>query len=504
MGYYGGDGARLITSLTPNISVSQNQPACNTNTATGLVDCGNWGVSATWNVPSTAVSGVYFAHIYRTDGTTDENQIPFVVTDNSSHSDIVFMTSDETWQAYNDWGGYSLYTGNATGSPWCCSALDPGRAVQVSYNRPFATRFDTPGGQDFFFYAEFPMIQFLEKNGYDVSYVSQIDVAQPGAASMLEQHKVLVNAGHSEYWDAGDMANVTAARNAGVNLAFFTGNTDVVEDPVGEQPVRQRALPDADHLQGEPGQRAERSRGSADLDRGVARSAVQPAGRRRAAGERADRPALEGQLLLVRGYRCRPRTPSCRFWRNTAVASLQSGQTYTMPDETLGYEWDSDVDNGFRPPGEIDMSQTCENVSQMLLTVTEEIGPGNACNSLTLYRAASGALVFDAGTVQWAWGLDIGSRRGCQNPTRPGDAAGDGQPARRHGRAAGDAGIRPGTPAAASPTPPHPPRRSPRRRPAPRSPTAAPSRSAAPPPTPAAASWRASRCPPTAARPGIR
>src|SRR5215831_4018359 len=114
MGYYGGDGARLITSLTPNISVSQTQPACSTNRVTGLVDCGNWGVSATWNVPTTAVSGVYFARIYRTDGTSGANQIPFVVTDNSSHSGILFMTSDETWQAYNDWGGYSVYTGNAT------------------------------------------------------------------------------------------------------------------------------------------------------------------------------------------------------------------------------------------------------------------------------------------------------------------------------------------------------------------------------------------------------
>src|SRR5215471_5745821 len=140
IGYYGGDGARLITSLTPNLPVSHNQPACSTNTVTGLVDCGNWGVSATWNVPTTAVSGVYFARIYRTDGTSGANQIPFVVTNNASHSNIVFMTSDETWQAYNDWGGYSVYTGKATGSPWCCSSLDPGRAVQVSYNRPFATR----------------------------------------------------------------------------------------------------------------------------------------------------------------------------------------------------------------------------------------------------------------------------------------------------------------------------------------------------------------------------
>lgn len=213
IGYYGGDGARLVASITPNISVSQNQPACNTNTTTGLVDCGNWGVSASWNVPATAVSGVYFARIYRTDGSTDENQIQFVVTNNASTSDIVMMTNDETSQAYNTWGGYSLYQGDASGSPWCCSALDAGRAVQVSYNRPFDTRWEATG-EDYFFYAEFPMIQFLEKSGYNVTYVSETDVSAPGAASMLEQHKVFLTAGHSEYWDAGARANVTAARNA--------------------------------------------------------------------------------------------------------------------------------------------------------------------------------------------------------------------------------------------------------------------------------------------------
>ena len=72
---------------------------------------------------------------------------------------------------------------------------------------------------------EFPMIQFLEENGYDISYISQEDLSAPGAASMLEQHKVFVNAGHSEYWDSGARTNLTTARNAGVNLSFFTGNT---------------------------------------------------------------------------------------------------------------------------------------------------------------------------------------------------------------------------------------------------------------------------------------
>ena len=68
------------------------------------------------------------------------------------------------------------------------------------------------------------MIRFMEENGYDVSYVSQADVSAPDGAAMLEQHKVFMTAGHSEYWDRWGRDNVTAARDAGVNLAFFAGN----------------------------------------------------------------------------------------------------------------------------------------------------------------------------------------------------------------------------------------------------------------------------------------
>jgi len=194
MGYYGGDGARFITSLTPNVSASENQPTCNTNTTTGLVDCGNWSVSATWSVPSTAVSGVYFAHIY-TSGDKDENQIPFVVTNNASTSNIVFMTNDTTWQAYNDWGGYSLYTGNA--SQTANSPQNAGRAIEVSYNRPFRTRYVNSYGQDFFFSMEFPMIEWMEQNGYDVTYVSSGDVDTDTNGQMLSQHKMFMTVGHS-------------------------------------------------------------------------------------------------------------------------------------------------------------------------------------------------------------------------------------------------------------------------------------------------------------------
>jgi methionine-rich copper-binding protein CopC len=404
IGYYGGAGARKITSVTPNILASQNQPACNTNTVTGLVDCGNWSVSASWAIPSTAVSGVYFAKLTRTDGTSGANQIPFVVTNNSSHSDIAFMTSDETWQAYNDYGGYSVYTGNATGTPWCCSAQNPGRAVQVSYNRPFLDREDTPFGQDYFFYAEFPMIQFLEKNGYDVSYVSQIDVAQSSAPTMLEQHKMLMNVGHSEYFDAQDRANITTARNAGVSLSFFTGNTmwwktRWANSQYNNEPYRTLITykETLDSTQSDPADPTTWTGAWRDP-------------RFSPPSDGSPENSLTGQLWLVNCCSYADTVPAAysklRLWRNTAVASLASGQTYTMPPETLGYEWDSDVDNGSRPAGEIDMSQTCEKVDQKLYTVTEEFVNDNACNSLTLYRASSGALVFNAGTVQWAWGLE--------------------------------------------------------------------------------------------------
>ena len=110
---YGSGSARAwvqggFPTIAPSAKLPQTQPACLSNAATQLYDCGNWSVSASWNVPSTAVSGLYFALLTRTD-TGGESQIFFVVRNDTSHSDVLFQTSDETWQAYNDYGGHSLY-----------------------------------------------------------------------------------------------------------------------------------------------------------------------------------------------------------------------------------------------------------------------------------------------------------------------------------------------------------------------------------------------------------
>jgi hypothetical protein len=176
----------VAANLTP--SGSSVQPACQTDSNTGLVDCGNWGVSASWTVPSDAVSGVYIAHLVRDDGTHAgaDSQIMFVVRDDTSHADLVVSTSDATWQAYNAYGGNSLYTCTThcpSGNPQGYKA-----AYAVSYNRPFDGTITTDAGFSNFYYSEYQMVRFLEENGYDASYVAQADVDRDGAS--LLNHKV--------------------------------------------------------------------------------------------------------------------------------------------------------------------------------------------------------------------------------------------------------------------------------------------------------------------------
>src|ERR1700756_196218 len=159
LGYYQGQGARLVASISPSAILPQLQPACLTDNSTGLTDCGNWAVSASWAVPATATSGVYQALLVRLD-TGDIGQILFIVRNDSSHSDILVQTSDLNWQAYNDYGGNSLYSGNPAG-----------RAYKVSYNRPF----NVPNLNAWFFSWEYPMLRWLEENGYDITYFTGVD-----------------------------------------------------------------------------------------------------------------------------------------------------------------------------------------------------------------------------------------------------------------------------------------------------------------------------------------
>ena len=402
MGYYGGDGARRVATVTPSASLPQNQPGCLNDAATGLVDCGNWAVSASWAVPADAVSGIYFAKLVRDDAPSGGSHILFVVRDDGGHSDLLFQTSDSTWQAYNRYGGNSLYTGGP--------GTDPGRAYKVSYNRPLTTRGPTP--EDSPFNAEYPMVRWLERNGYDVSYFTDVDADRRGGEIL--DHKTYLSVGHDEYWSGAQRAAVESARAAGVNIGFFGGNEVFWktrwENSIDGSGTDHRTLVSY-----------KETHANAKIDPNSAWTGTwrDPRFSPPADGGRPEN-ALSGTIFTVDEGTTAIEVPAAdgkmRLWRNTSVANLPPGQTATLAADTLGYEWDEDLDNGSRPPGLIDLSSTTAAVPAKITDYGSNYAPGTATHHLTLYRATSGALVFSAGTVQWSWGLDGEHDRGSSTP----------------------------------------------------------------------------------------
>ena len=250
------------------------------------------------------------------------------------------------------------------------------------------------------------MVRWLESNGYDVSYFTDVDAARYG--SEILDHKAFLSVGHDEYWSGQERDNVEAARDAGVNLAFFSGN-EVFKKTRWENSIDGSDTPYrtlvcyADTLNNESLDPVTTTGMWMDVRFGPP---VSDGGR--------PQNALTGTLFMTNqdnnalgtSFTVPASFGDLRFWRNTSVASLTPGQTAVLGTSVLGFEWDADVDNGFRPAGLIDMSSTVQNVPEMLLDYGSTYGPGTVTHSLTLYKASSGALVFSAGTVQWSWGLD--------------------------------------------------------------------------------------------------
>ena len=407
--------------------------------ATPLYDCGNWAVSASWTVPKDAVSGIHFARLVRQDPEAEParwradhsptppavrpeavahaygslghgrlrialrepraSHIYFVVRDDASRSDILFQTADTTWQAYNRYGGHSTYARLDPEHPRQHGG--PPRAYKVSYNRPLETRHYR--AVNTVFNAEYPFVRFLEANGYDTSYTAGVDSHRRG--DLIANHRLFLSVGHDEYWSARQRRNVEAARDGGVNLAFFSGN---------EVFWKTRFEPSIDGA-------AEPYRTLVTYKETHANAKIDPEPDVWTGTWRDSRPfnpegpqpenALTGTIFTVNAWRNDPiivpaEYAQLRFWRNTDVARLEPGQRAVLLKGLLGHEWDEDLDNGFRPPGLFRLSETTIDNVPYVQDCGSVFDSGTATHHLTLYRHASGALVFGAGTVQWAWGLD--------------------------------------------------------------------------------------------------
>lgn len=215
-GFYGGTGGRHMTSLGPIKGSVQKDPPIGPKR---VRDC-QWEASATLRIPSDWPSGVYLGKLTERR-TLLQSYVVFIVRDDRQ-ADFIFQCSDTTWSAYNRWPSqFALYDDGKNEWYW-------GGDVQVSFNRPYGRYcqiFDAPlsQGSGEFLLWEFPVSYWLEAQGYDVTYISNLDTHTDPAG--LRRARGFLSIGHDEYWSIEMYRNVKAAIDAGVHVAFLSGNT---------------------------------------------------------------------------------------------------------------------------------------------------------------------------------------------------------------------------------------------------------------------------------------
>lgn len=206
LGWYGGAGARKVWSGGPY--QTQKQAPCNVLTGTMRVECA-WNDTFSFAVDPSWVSGLYVIKITRADSYF--RFAPLVVRDDRA-AEILFGAATNTYQAYNAWGGESLY-GDSSGT------MPGGLAREVSYDRPYDG--DDGAGQQLRY--EMHLVRFLEKEGYDITYVTNLDFVRFNR--LLDGFAAFVHGGHDEYWDPRQRAEVDRALASGtLSLAHFGGN----------------------------------------------------------------------------------------------------------------------------------------------------------------------------------------------------------------------------------------------------------------------------------------
>jgi hypothetical protein len=230
----------------------------------------------------------------------------------------------------------------------------------------------------------------MERNGYHLTYVTDVDMERNTAPITPAKHKILLSVGHDEYWSANMRSNYETARGNGVHLAFFSGN-EVYWKTRWENNYRTLVC----YKEGAVGQGENNCGDNCDPLAGVWTGLWRHGCEY---GEDGCSPenALTGQISWTESYlpiKVPYEYRNHPFWRNTSIRNLQPGQEATLTDYTLGYEWNYEnaAYAAYYPPGRVTLSSTTFN---------------GLTHKLSIYTHSSGAQVFGAGTIQWSWGLD--------------------------------------------------------------------------------------------------
>jgi hypothetical protein len=289
--------------------------------------------------------------------------VPFVVREPAGRSSaILVQAAVNTWQAYNRWGGRSLYA-NHTGVG----------DDHVSFDRPYdqrgapryiGRRANLPQAW------ELPLVRFLEQGGFDVSYTTDVDTDRDPTG--LLRHRLVISAGHDEYWTKTMRDAFERARDAGVNLAFLGGNTAYWQ------------------MRYEDGSRTivEYRTGDRDPEPSLALKTVRF---RDLVPARPECGLLGVQSLAIGNADYAPvvGTPPDPWFAGTGFTpgSVLKG--------LVGYEYDTRIDGCRTPP---------------LTSLFHASISGNPNADAVRYTAPSGARVFSAGSIRFATRLDPSGR----------------------------------------------------------------------------------------------
>jgi hypothetical protein len=203
LGWYGGDGARQVWQSASLRGRRQNASALTGSTNTVRTDWDPVVEVPTDDWPA----GAYLLRLDADSGA--QRYVPVTVRSASTEGRVVLKAAVSTWQAYNTWGGYDLYIG--PGQSYA------NRSLAVSLDRPYDLN-----GADMFLTYERNMVVLAEALGLSPAYVTGMDIAAD--AHLLDGASALISGGHDEYWTPAERSHVTAARDAGVNLAFLGAN----------------------------------------------------------------------------------------------------------------------------------------------------------------------------------------------------------------------------------------------------------------------------------------
>ena len=395
-GYYGGAGARLMKTFESLKAGTQPDPAIGENY---VREC-QWEPTLELQISESWPSGVYLGKMTAARSGI-QSYVIFIVRDDRP-CDFLFQCSDLTWSAYNRWPmDYSIYTEH---QDWTTTGVPSGT---VSFDRPYGllthpvNRLKQSGGSGEYLPWEFPLAYWMEKHGYDVSYISNVDTHTDPEG--LLRAKGFISVGHDEYWSLQMYDNAIKARDAGVSLAFFGGNSVLCVVPM---------LPSSD---GTPNRNIRREGWFLPMPENISEAAKQRL-LKRVLNDKSFEPNMGPDGALLMGG---------RLDREGSGRGIGAGDwTCAMPDHWLFAG--TGMKKGDSVPGLLGWEW--HGAPRMDLPGMNVVAEGDALTNgkkvgryaATLYDGPQGNIVFNAATIWWANGLS--SPPGHKNPTRHGVA----------------------------------------------------------------------------------